>query len=70
MPMNKNTAELKRMMKANNWSVEDVCKMLPINGKPRSYHTVYAWITGSQPRVVTDDCLSVLRLTVKLQKKS
>lgn len=68
MPID-NTTKLKRLMKKNGWSIEDLCKMLPVNGKPRSFHTVNAWLTPSRiRRIIPDDCLTVLELTVKLKK--
>lgn len=68
MKSTEKTAELKRLMVKHNWAIEDVAALLPINGKPRSHHTVYGWVTESQSQTVPEDCLVILALQIKLAK--
>jgi len=66
--MNDKTEELRRLMQKQGWTVQDVCALLPIDGNPRSYHTVYGWTMDSQPATIPGDCLEILKLRIRLAK--
>jgi len=65
---NPKTEELRRLMAKHGWTVENIMAMLPIEGQPRKYLTVYAWLNDSQHATVPEDCLEILRLQIKLAK--
>lgn len=62
------TTELLQLMAKHHWSIEEVAAMLPIDGQPRKYLTVYAWTKNSQHAMIPEDCLEILKLRLKLDK--